>query len=156
MSFDAESWSATYRSFSADVQPTSDSPLYWFALVFGADRLGLAVGDKPLAALHGHTLPDAHTLAALNIPVSDRECVFSTREDAESMLALLVSHPYPEHEVFVRKGHGERRVEGVWVMAFCVFASALSGVAWLVVTRGLRASWASQFSISRIFSKFSD
>lgn len=126
VSFDVPSWSCTYRSFSADMQPTSDTPLYWHALMIAPTLLSLGESEKPLAALHGHLLPDEETAARLKVPVSEKQCMFSTPEDAECMLSLLKQCPYPADRLFVRKGHGELAFPVVLLFRVCACVSMQS------------------------------
>ena len=34
------------------------------------------------------------------------ETLFSTQEDSQALLNLMEKFPYPQHKVYIRKGHG--------------------------------------------------
>jgi hypothetical protein len=42
----------------------------------------------------------------LGLPISDHETLFSTPEDLAALEALFIAHPYPAHNLYIRKGHG--------------------------------------------------
>ena len=102
--FDVERWAARFRSDDAASEPTSDTPLYWAALVEAATRFGWAAA--PQAALHGHVLETERAAAALAVPLSAEATLFSTPPDREALLTLLGGHPYPTATHWIRRGHG--------------------------------------------------
>jgi hypothetical protein len=63
-----------------------------------------ALASPPAAAPH----PPAGLAAAqqLGLPISDHETLFSTPEDLDALEALFLAFPYPQHRLYVRKGHG--------------------------------------------------
>ncbi|CAG8692371.1 581_t:CDS:2, partial [Dentiscutata erythropus] len=79
-SFDLQNWSCEFSSSFEDI--------------------------KPSFAMHGHASANDRDCVKWNIPVSDKETRFSTREDVQEMLNLLEKWPYPEYKVFLRKKHG--------------------------------------------------
>lgn len=95
--FDKETWSCKYYSESADIKPSSDTPMHYCLLkeVDGAE-----------AALHGHAIQDEESARALNVPCSTEETLFSTPADTKAMFDLLKRYPYPKDQIFVRKNHG--------------------------------------------------
>lgn len=106
--FDRSNWGAEFESSADDVVPSSDTPLLWACLSPGAcEEYGWE--RRPRVAFHGHALEQGAGLAAarsLDIPVSDRETLFSTREDLGELEGLLRGHPYPHNRVYIRRGHG--------------------------------------------------
>lgn len=95
--FDPSTWSCRYRSHTRDLQPTSDTPLYWAAL---CERAGAK------AALHGHVLHTEQAAQRLGAPISRRPTLFSTREDYEAFSELLNESPFPTYRLLIRKEHG--------------------------------------------------
>ncbi|MGF1465552.1 MAG: class II aldolase/adducin family protein [Sandaracinaceae bacterium] len=104
LSFDAEAWSAAYRSRAPEVRPTSDAPLYVASLVEAPGRF--AWPEAPAAALHGHVLETERAARELDLPLSSADTVFSTPPDRRALLALLERAPYPRHRTWIRRGHG--------------------------------------------------
>ena len=103
-SFSDSTWCCDYHSINSSILPTSDTPLYWKCLI---EAPGLFNWAKcPKVSIHGHFLPSQEILTRLRIPIADVETVFSTREDADAMMELLCTYPYPEYKIFVRRGHG--------------------------------------------------
>lgn len=102
--FDSAAWAVDYRARSAALRPTSDTPLHWAVLMDpGAAPPG---SPAPAVSLHGHVLHTHAAAAALGLPISDEETLFSTPEDRAAMIRLLRAHPYPRHRAWVRAGHG--------------------------------------------------
>ena len=101
--FDREKWSTDYRAASAEVLPTSDTPLHQACM--DAHRR-FSWTEAPGIILHGHALETVEEATKLSLPISTVETLFSTPEDSEALLDLLAEHPYPESKVFIRKGHG--------------------------------------------------
>lgn len=104
VNFDPISWSATYMSLQDEIEPTSDTPLYWLALIEMPHKLRLHT--PPRAAIHGHELGAEEVAFKLNIPISKRETEFSTPKDREALEDLLSQYPYPTNKIYIRKGHG--------------------------------------------------
>eukprot|EP00434_Breviolum_minutum_P024234 symbB.v1.2.021398.t1/scaffold1845.1/size99025/2 len=126
-SFDATSWSCSFTS-SSEVKPTSDTPLHWAAIMTAEKILGWS--ERPVVSLHGHALAEKAGLEIaekLQLPISHEETLFSTpeawaisqkhnmfgevfgkktQEDVDALMTLFKSYPYPEHKVFIRRGHG--------------------------------------------------
>lgn len=102
--FDAETWSAHFRSDAPSALPTSDTALHWAALMDAPARQGWR--ELPQTALHGHGWATAEDAATLGVPISPEATDFSTPADREALLALLAKHPYPEDWVWIRRGHG--------------------------------------------------
>ena len=102
--FSRAKWEVCYLSMREDIIPTSDTPLYWLALVEMSRKMRWS--HCPQVAIHGHALEMEEAAAKLGIPISRKETEFSTPEDYEAFSELLSSHPYPEHKIFIRKGHG--------------------------------------------------
>ncbi|CAG8800411.1 44335_t:CDS:2, partial [Gigaspora margarita] len=103
-SFDLQNWSCEFSSSSEDIRPSSDTPLYWACLIAAPEKFQWKL--KPSFAMHGHASANDQDCIKWNIPVSDKETRFSTREDVQEMLSLLEKWPYPENKVFLRKKHG--------------------------------------------------
>eukprot|EP00747_Dinoflagellata_sp_TGD_P121250 gnl/TRDRNA2_/TRDRNA2_173397_c0_seq1.p1 gnl/TRDRNA2_/TRDRNA2_173397_c0~~gnl/TRDRNA2_/TRDRNA2_173397_c0_seq1.p1 ORF type:complete len:321 (-),score=62.89 gnl/TRDRNA2_/TRDRNA2_173397_c0_seq1:122-1084(-) len=106
MSFDSKAWGCVYSPAKQGqgFKPTSDSPLHWAALIRAHAEFGWT--ERPRAVLHGHALEKEEEARALNIPISMEETMFSTPEDVEALMGLFKNHPYPQHRMFVRRGHG--------------------------------------------------
>lgn len=103
VNFDSIRWSADYFSVSDETLPTSDTPLHYAALhAFQA----FDWTEAPSATLHGHALETEEAAVRLNLPCSPAETLFSTPEDSDALIKLLRAYPYPQHKVFIRKGHG--------------------------------------------------
>ncbi|KIY94972.1 hypothetical protein MNEG_12989 [Monoraphidium neglectum] len=102
--FDRAAWAADYQSPSEALRPSADTPLLWACLAPGA-REAYGWTARPRVAFHGHALESGAGLLAARrrgIPVSERETLFSTREDLGELEALFKAHPYPQHRVYVR------------------------------------------------------
>ncbi|MGB1698586.1 MAG: class II aldolase/adducin family protein [Nannocystaceae bacterium] len=97
---DLPGWRVRYRARDPILRPTSDTPLHLAVLQTAWTT------HRPRASLHGHTLDDADTAARLGLPCSPAETVFSTPADYEATLALLRGAIYPEHQAWIRRGHG--------------------------------------------------
>lgn len=104
MNFDKEAWTASYESSSKDIHPTSDTPLYWTALIEIPQKLGWK--EKPSVALHGHVLSTAKAAKFLDLPISASITEFSTPADQQGLAELLRRYPYPQHKIYIRRGHG--------------------------------------------------
>lgn len=102
--FDSNAWSATYRPRNASHRPTSDSPLYWLALMEAPQLFEWTA--TPTVALHGHVLETERAARALQVPISLERTEFSTPPDREALRALMGAAPFPEHTVWIRRGHG--------------------------------------------------
>ena len=103
-SFDSEGWEATYQSSSEKTKPSSDTPLHWYSLVQAAQEFGWQ--ERPKFVLHGHTFATEADAAALGVPISVEETMFSTKEDVEALRQLYRDHPYPANKCFIRNKHG--------------------------------------------------
>ncbi|CAE8705188.1 unnamed protein product [Polarella glacialis] len=106
-SFDTDAWSCDFCPAAVGSRPTSDTPLHWACLKAAAKEFGWA--QRPLVALHGHALAEKEGLKvaeSLGLPISNEETLFSTPEDVQALMALFRKHAYPEHKVFIRRGHG--------------------------------------------------
>ena len=101
--FDAETWTAIHRG-EQKTSPTSDSPLYWAALVDAPTALSWP--QRPLAALHGHVLDTERAAELLDLPLSHEATEFSTPPDRAALWDLMARFPYPAHRVWIRRGHG--------------------------------------------------
>lgn len=96
-SFDVGCW----RAVAQGGRPTSDTPLHHAVLLEpGAGQ------PNPCVSLHGHILHTERAAAALTIPISIEETCFSTPADRDAMVRLLRAAPYPQHRVWIRRGHG--------------------------------------------------
>mmetsp|Transcript_37366 Transcript_37366/g.80466 ORF Transcript_37366/g.80466 Transcript_37366/m.80466 type:complete len:245 (+) Transcript_37366:33-767(+) len=105
-SFDANAWSCNFCGYP-EMRPTSDTPLHWAALMRAQRTFGWS--ERPLVTLHGHALAEKEGLRIaeqLELPISHDETLFSTPEDVEALMTLFKSFPYPQHKVFIRRGHG--------------------------------------------------
>ena len=102
-SFDEDKWRCEYYAVSDSVLPTSDVPMHVAALN-AHKRFGWS--EIPGAVLHGHAIETEEEAERLGFPCSREETVFSTPEDTKALLTLMKAYPYPEHKVFIRKGHG--------------------------------------------------
>lgn len=102
VSFDPEAWTAGYRSSDPSIRPTSDTPLYDGIL----RELAATWRDAPTVALHGHALDAPHDAERLGVPISEEETAFSTPEDRAALTHLASQHPWPEHRMWIRRGHG--------------------------------------------------
>ena len=101
--FNTDTWCAEYLSTSIDVLPTSDSPMHHAAL---SAHKQFHWSEMPNAILHGHALETEEEAAALGLPISTEETLFSTPEDTQALMTLFEGHPYPQNKIFIRKGHG--------------------------------------------------
>lgn len=104
LDFDPVAWKATYLSVNEEVYPTSDTPLYWAALVEMPNQMALSM--KPKVALHGHAFQTEEAAEKLNLPISKKETCLATPDDRQALVELLEKYPYPTHKIFIRKGHG--------------------------------------------------
>jgi len=103
-SFNREDWSVSFSSRSEGEKPTSDTPLHYSALI-DWDKHGFK--DRPCVAIHAHALATGYGLEAAKhagIPISDKETLFSTREDLDALEKLFREHP--SASCYIRKGHG--------------------------------------------------
>lgn len=100
--FDPVDWAAYYHSSADEIEPTSDTPLYWAAL----KQSGNESVEQPLFALHGHAFETPEAAEKLGVPISHAETTFSTPEDAAALRRLMADHPYPAFKVYIRRGHG--------------------------------------------------
>lgn len=100
--FDPLTWSARYRSGDPETRPTSDTPLYHAILREAAT----AWPRPPTLALHGHALETPEDAARLGAPIGEEETEFSTPEDRLALLALVRRAPWPETDLWIRRGHG--------------------------------------------------
>ena len=102
--FDFESWSCQYFASSADVLPTSDAPLHCAVLLQTPRTMNWS--QHPKLVLHGHAFETVESATRCDYPISTEETLFSTPEDTEALVTLMSKHAFPDHHVFVRKGHG--------------------------------------------------
>lgn len=102
LSFDPRAWSAQYRAADASIRPTSDTPLYDAILREAASRWDA----PPTVALHGHALEGPEDARRLGVAIADEETEFSTPEDRAALSALVKRAPWPEHRMWIRRGHG--------------------------------------------------
>jgi len=102
--FDPTTWSASFYADDDDALPTSDTALYWAALMDAPGRFQWTA--KPRSALHGHGIATSEEAARLDIPCSPIATDFSTPADRDALLMLLGDHPYPRNHAWVRRGHG--------------------------------------------------
>lgn len=102
--FDPAGWVGTYASDDDAHRPTSDAPLYWASLVEAPTRFGWA--RRPTAALHGHVLQTEAAARTLKLPLSHDATVFSTPPDRRALLELMSRAPFPQHDAWIRRGHG--------------------------------------------------
>ncbi|PAA73820.1 hypothetical protein BOX15_Mlig002213g4 [Macrostomum lignano] len=96
-SFDFTAWSCGYYASSSEIQPTSDTPLHWSALL---------ESRTASVSLHGHAFETEAKAAAINVPCSNVETLFSTPEDTAALVELMRQHPYPRCRMYIRRGHG--------------------------------------------------
>ena len=101
--FDNDNWKAEYYAASADVLPTSDTPMHYAAL--NAWRM-YDWPCRPMAIFHGHAFETEEDAKKLGLPISMEETLFSTPEDTAALMKLFKDFPYPSHKIFIRKGHG--------------------------------------------------
>jgi len=101
--FDREEWSLEYYAKDSSTLPTSDSPLHHAVLHAAAE---FHWDETPLVSLHGHALETADEAERLGFPCSVEETSESTPDDMYALLSLLKENPFPQHKVFIRKGHG--------------------------------------------------
>jgi len=104
LEFDCNSWTATFASPDSDAKPSSDTPILWAALVEAPKEFGWS--SVPSFVLHGHSLASEDEAHALNLPCSPKETLFSTPDDRRALMDLIGQHPYPKHNIFIRKNHG--------------------------------------------------
>jgi hypothetical protein len=102
--FHCPTWQATYESSDENCMPSSDTPLYWTALMDVPYKMKW--GMKPGFAIHGHSLYIDEIAENFGIPISPEETEFSTPEDRESFVKLLQDYPYPDNKTYIRRGHG--------------------------------------------------
>lgn len=110
--FDRETWTCRYKTLggreSSGVKPSSDTPLHFFSLQHGSAGT-MSWKSRPRFAIHGHALASGVELERARMasfPVSPKPTLFSTEEDLEALESLYIKFPYPEHQCFIRKGHG--------------------------------------------------
>ena len=101
--FNVEQWSVEFYSNSDETLPSSDTPLHYFAL-HAAEKFNWT--EVPFVTLHGHAIETEEAASLLHIPCSVVETLFSTPDDSHELMNLLHQFPYPQHKIFVRKGHG--------------------------------------------------
>jgi hypothetical protein len=107
--FDRKNWKVSYQSISADVAPTSDTPLYWMSLV---DLSARGIWPKsPGAAVHGHGWCSVAMARRFAAPMTAAPTQFSTRQDSEVMEKLFIDNVFPTHHFYIRNGHGFFAVE---------------------------------------------
>lgn len=104
LDFDCKRWLARYASAGEDIVPSSDTPLYWAALVTVPQTAGWR--QRPGAALHGHLLSSQRAADDLGVPISKAELAFSTPEEKADFSALLTTYPYPANHTYIRRNHG--------------------------------------------------
>jgi len=102
VSFDPVSWSARYRSMNASIRPTSDTPLYDAILREAASGWDA----PPTVALHGHALDGPEDARRLGVAIAEEATDFSTPEDRAALAGLVKRAPWPEHRMWIRRGHG--------------------------------------------------
>ena len=114
-SFNRSSWNCDYYSCSPEVKPTSDAPLYHTALI---QSKSLPWDYSPIYMLHGHAFETEQAAHTMGIPISSKSTLFSTPEDSEALFDLMKEAPFPESQIYIRKGHGfvliGRNPEDVW------------------------------------------
>ena len=101
--FNSEKWAAEFYAESPEVLPTSDTPMHFSAL---NAHVKFNWSVTPNAAVHGHALETAEAANRLGLPCSHEETLFSTPSDAAALLDLMEEFEFPEHQVYIRKGHG--------------------------------------------------
>ncbi|CAB9510496.1 Importin-beta N-terminal domain [Seminavis robusta] len=105
LQFDSTAWKATYGGCGESTsKPSSDTPLLWNALVVAPQKFHWTL--KPQFILHGHSCASQEDADRLNVPCSPTETLFSTPADLNALMDLLEQHPYPKHQIFIRKNHG--------------------------------------------------
>ncbi|CAB9510497.1 Importin-beta N-terminal domain [Seminavis robusta] len=105
LQFDATAWKATYGGCGESTsKPSSDTPLLWNALVVAPQKFHWTL--KPQFVLHGHSCASQEDADRLKVPCSPVETLFSTPADLNALMDLLERHPYPQHQIFIRKNHG--------------------------------------------------
>ncbi len=102
--FDNKKWEAQYMSIREEIEPSSDTPLYWKSLIEIPVKFGWK--KAPVAAIHGHAFESELDAIRLGVPISDKLTEFCTPKDSAALEELLKKYPYPYHKVFIRKGHG--------------------------------------------------
>lgn len=102
--FDLKAWKATFQSRSRVIEPTSDTPLHWVALMEAPKKLKWS--ERPLVSLHGHALTTARSAHNLKLPISSKITAFGTSEDCAALMDLFKRYPYPKNKIFIRRGHG--------------------------------------------------
>lgn len=102
-SFNITEWSADFYSRCQSMLPTSDTPLHYTALHAGS-RFNWS--ENPEVSLHGHAIQTEEDAARLKLPCSATETLFSTPDDTRELVHLMGCHAYPQHKIYVRKGHG--------------------------------------------------
>lgn len=108
VAFDAAEWRASFDSADPSVKPSSDTPLLWRALVTAPStcRAWKSAPSRPTFVLHGHSCASEEEALARGLPCSPKETLFSTPADTEALAEIFETHPWPDHNVFVRKNHG--------------------------------------------------
>eukprot|EP00890_Picochlorum_soloecismus_P006523 jgi/Picsp_1/696/NSC_00690-R1_hypothetical protein VOLCADRAFT_106561 [Volvox carteri f. nagariensis] len=104
--FNRDNWSVSFSTKSDDKEPTSDTPLHFSGLL-GWDQYGFK--ERPCVAIHAHALATGPGLEAAKdagIPISDKETLFSTRDDLDALEKLFKEYPFPGTSCYIRKGHG--------------------------------------------------
>ena len=71
-----------------------------------ATQLSAAHTALPCAPLSRTQTAGLDAARAAGVPISERETLFSTPDDLEELEALFGRFPYPDHQVYVRRGHG--------------------------------------------------
>lgn len=102
-SFNVTEWSVDFYSRSQSILPTSDTPLHHTALHAGS-RFNWS--ENPAVSLHGHAIQTEEEAARLQLPCSAVETLFSTPDDTRELIDLMDCNAYPQHRIYVRKGHG--------------------------------------------------
>eukprot|EP01024_Parvocaulis_polyphysoides_P045045 TRINITY_DN4187_c0_g1_i2.p1 TRINITY_DN4187_c0_g1~~TRINITY_DN4187_c0_g1_i2.p1 ORF type:complete len:264 (-),score=33.21 TRINITY_DN4187_c0_g1_i2:391-1107(-) len=105
VNFDTKTWTADFRSSSSASKPTSDLPLY--QLLFDPQNIKQYGWEKiPKLAIHGHALADGKVAKNIGVPISEKITTVSTSDDAEEFVKLFEPYPYPQHNCYIRLGHG--------------------------------------------------
>ena len=102
--FDKTLWQAKYISDSPFIKPSSDTPLYWMALVEAP--LIMKWKKSPKVALHAHAFATDKAAKKLNAPISQTRTDLSTPEDQNALFELLKAYPYPHNKFYIRRDHG--------------------------------------------------
>ena len=102
--FDADNWACAYYAQNKSTLPTSDAPLHF--AILNDTQMDMNWSEYPQVALHGHAFETEEEAEKNGYPISTELTLFSTPEDTAALMGLLKRHPYPEDNIFVRKGHG--------------------------------------------------